>query len=132
MIDQHPAWLLSSTGFQIVADIIVYELDPGEIDMLVKRVEPALYAFCKGPAGGLERLVKIATQGKMYRRNLKRLPDPPRLLAEEWRERLMDKILVDEEARKGPNVCMPHSQLLSRTCLHPLGLLLDLSKATHR
>ena len=105
--DGKSASSLASLFYKVpkIADIIAYELGPGEVDVLMQDVEPALSAFCKGPGGGLERLVKIAEQGRRYRRDLKRLPDPPRLLAEQWRDILMDKVLVSEEAESGPEVC---------------------------
>ena len=86
------------------ADLVVKHLDPRETESLMKKIEPALYFFSKTSGGGLDRLMRISREGKWKRRALRRLPDLPRLLQEDWQKILEGKRLVIEKAEDDDTV----------------------------
>ena len=92
-----------------MADIIVYNLDVNTIRRLPLSTEPAICHFCKGPGGGFDRLLNICMEGKKRRKYIERLPDYPRLLVEEWRDKLMGRRLVKEDAEGSDDVSPPFS-----------------------
>ncbi len=110
-----PPSALASLFFKVpkVAELVVYELGVLETIEFLTKIEPAIYNFCKGPGGGLDRLSGISLAGKRRRQYIKRLPDPPRLLAKAWQEKLMHKRLISEEAERSHDVCSNHSPSLS-------------------
>lgn len=88
------------------AELIVYELSLDETTQLLLYTEPAIYHFCRGPGGGFDRFLRICGEGKRYRWHQNRLPDPPRLLVEEWQRKLLGKRLVDEDSERSEDVCL--------------------------
>ncbi len=105
-----PPSALASLFFKVpkVAELVLYELGELETIAFLTRVEPAIYNFCKGPGGGLDRLQGISLAGKRRRQYIKRLPDPPRLLVKAWQEKLIHKRLISEEAERNHDVCSSH------------------------
>lgn len=108
---------IASLFFKVpqTAELIVYELSVDDTTQLLLYTEPAIYHFCRGPGGGFDRFLKICREGKRYRWNRNRLPDPPRLLVEQWQRKLLGKHLVDEDAERSEDVCPCISFLLSST-----------------
>ena len=102
---------LASLFFRVpkVADIIVYKLNVKTIRGLLLSTEPAIYHFCKGPGGGFDRFLNICIEGKKRRKYIERLADYPRLLVDEWRDKLMGRRLVKEDIEGSDDVSPPFS-----------------------
>lgn len=80
-----------------VADLIVQNLGPSDFLALAKQADPALMQFFNGPGGGVERMRKLSEDEHYKRKAISRLPSLPRLLVQEWRDRLMGKRLIGED-----------------------------------
>lgn len=108
---------IASLFFKVpkTAELVVYELSVNDTTQLLLYTEPAIYHFCRGPGGGFDRFLKICREGKRYRWNQNRLPDPPRLLVEQWQRKLLGKRLVDEDAESSEDVCLSISFLFTST-----------------
>ena len=91
---------LARLFFQVpqAADIIVYDLEQIETVRLMLCTEKFISSFCNGLGGGLKRILLISQDGENARRLHARSPSPPRLPVEKWRERLVGKRLVAEDA----------------------------------
>lgn len=96
-----------------IADLVVRELDPVDTVDLMTKTEPALFLFCQGSEGGLDRLVEISRKGTYGRRMMRKMPSLPRLLEGEWRGKLLGKRLVAEEAQGDDGVGLSLSLSLS-------------------
>ena len=96
-----------------VAELVVRELHPHDTQILFERTDPALTAFAEGPGGGFDRLWKITWAGHRERKRIRRLPDWPRLLVEEWRARLMGKRLIEEDEKGDDTVISSHLTVAS-------------------
>lgn len=82
-----------------VADLVVRNLDPPDVEDLMLKTEPALISFCQGSGGGINRFLRISVEGRLERRLRRQLPSLPRLLKEEWQEKLLGKRLIAEDAQ---------------------------------
>lgn len=120
MAQRAPPSALASLVYRVpkVADVVAYNLNYDDTTDLMIKTEPAIYEFCRGPGGGLDRFMKISQRGKKrkkHRKHIARLPSPPRLLVVEWREKLMGKCLVAEDAENSDKVgFIPSSTPLPR------------------
>lgn len=94
-----------------IADLVVKDLDPDDTVNLMMKTDPALTSFCQVEGGGLDRFLKISQEGKYERRLLRRMPSIPRLLAKEWREKLLGKRLIAENAQTDDTVSLSRSWL---------------------
>lgn len=81
-----------------VADLVIQNLGPNDFIALVEQAEPALMQFFNGPGGGVERMRDMCEHEHYKRKAISRLPSLPRLLVQEWREKLMDKRIIGEDA----------------------------------
>ena len=84
----------------LVADLVVRELEPSDAEDLLLNTDPALTAFCNSSGGGIDRLVGLSEKAHQERKRLRKLPSLPRLLEEEWRERLMGKRMIAEHEQR--------------------------------
>lgn len=82
----------------------MFELNVNEATKFLLYTEPAIYQFCHGLGGGFRRFLRICREGKFYRWKKRQLPDPPRLLVEQWQSKLIGKRLVDADAEPSEDV----------------------------
>ena len=94
-----------------IADLVVKTLDPVDAVHMMMKTDPALASFCQGIEGRLNRFLRISRQGKYERKLLRKLPALPRLLEKEWREKLLNKGLVREDAQSDATVGLSPSCL---------------------
>ena len=79
-----------------IADLVVRELEPSDVEDLLMNTDPALSSFCNGSGGGIDHFIDISTRAHQERKRLRKLPSLPRLLEEEWRKRLVGKKMIAE------------------------------------
>ena len=87
-----------------VANVIANKIDQYAIAALFLHTEPAICHFRGGPGDSYTRLLKNCNEGKRRRKYISRLPDLPRLLAEEWWEKSVGKRLVRDGMESGPDM----------------------------
>lgn len=94
-----------------IADLVVKDLDPVDTVNLMMRTDPALTSFCQGREGGLDRFLEISREEKYERKLRRKMPSMPRLLEKEWREKLLGKRLIAENAPTDDTVGLLRSWL---------------------
>jgi len=103
-----------------VTDLVVRNLDPPDVEDLMLKTEPALISFCQGSGDGIDRFLGISLEGRLEKRLRRRLPSLPRLLEKEWREKLLGKGLVAENAQTDDMVSLSYCRLSKSALLELL------------